>query len=91
VPLGLFCQTITVTWNALHGDPTANVRRRRLTPPWYPAKRDPSMPDLLASLRRELIRPELQAAARRREREPQTRRPALAGHRAVAQSRKSSF
>jgi hypothetical protein len=84
VPLGLFCQTITVACYALHGDPTTDVRRRRRTAPRYPAKRDPSMLDVLASLRRELIRSELQAAARRRGREPEIRRPALADDRAVA-------
>lgn len=84
VPFGFLCQTITVAWYALHGDPAADVRRRRLTAPWYPAKRDPSMLDVLASLRRELIRSEFQAGARRRGRERKIRRPAWTGDRAVA-------
>ena len=53
---GLVCQTIAITWYALHDDPAGDVRRRRLHAPWYPTKRDPSMLDILASLRRELIR-----------------------------------
>jgi DDE superfamily endonuclease len=65
VPFGFLGQTITVAWYALHGDPAADVRRRRLTAPWYPAKRDPSMLDLLASLRRELVRAEFRAGAGR--------------------------
>ena len=60
VPFGLLCHTITITWYALHGNPTADVHRARQHAPWYRAKRDPSMPDILASLRRELIRAEFQ-------------------------------
>lgn len=63
VPFGLLCQTITIVWYALHGDPAADVRRRRQQAPWYQRKRDPSMLDILASLRRELIRSEYQAQA----------------------------
>ena len=76
VPFGLLCQSIAVAWYALHGDPTADVRRRRLTAPWYPMKRDPSMLDILASLRRELIRAEFQAAAGRRRPAGKIMRPA---------------
>lgn len=61
VPFGFICQTIAIAWYALHGDPAADVRRRRLNAPWYPHKRDPSMIDILASLRRELIRTEYHA------------------------------
>jgi DDE superfamily endonuclease len=58
VPFGLLCQTIAITWYALHGNPTADVHRHRQHAPWYQTKRDPSMPDILASLRRELIKAE---------------------------------
>lgn len=58
VPFGLLCQTIAITWYALHGNPTADVQRHRQHAPWYQTKRDPSMPDILASLRRELIKAE---------------------------------
>ena len=64
VPFGLLCQTITIAWYALCGDPAADVQRRRRTAPWYPAKRAPAMLDILASLRRELIRTEYRAQAR---------------------------
>jgi DDE superfamily endonuclease len=60
VPFGLLCHTITITWYALHGNPTDDVNRARRRAPWYRAKRDPSMPDILASLRRELIKAEFQ-------------------------------
>lgn len=66
VPFGMLCQTITIAWYALHGDPAGDVRRRRLHAPWYPSKRDPSMLHILASLRRELIRSEYHAQAGRR-------------------------
>ena len=75
VPFGLLCQTIAITWYALHGDAAADVRRRRLNAPWYPHKRDPSMLDILASLRRELIRTEFQAQAGRTPIPAQTNRP----------------
>ncbi len=74
---GFLCQTITIAWYALHGDPAADVRRRRLHAPWYPTKRDPSMLDILASLRRELIRTEYHAQAGRRPIPDQTSRPPL--------------
>lgn len=77
VPFGFLCQTITIAWYALHGDPVADVRRRRLHAPWYPSKRDPSMLDILASLRRELIRTEYHAQAGRRPISQQTSRPPL--------------
>jgi len=58
IPFGFLCHTITIAWYALHGNPTADVTRARQHAPWYRAKRDPSMPDILASLRRELIKAE---------------------------------
>lgn len=60
VPFGFLCQTIAVTWYALNADPASDIERRRRTAPWYPQKRDPSMLDILATLRRELIRTEFQ-------------------------------
>lgn len=77
VPFGFLCQSIAVSWYALHGDAAADVRRRRLNAPWYPMKRDPSMLDVLASLRRELIRAEFQAAAGRGRMAAKINRPAL--------------
>jgi lipoate synthase len=77
VPFGLLCQTITITWYALHGDPAADVQRRRQQAPWYQHKRDPSMLDILASLRRELIRSGYQAQAARTPIRAQNAKPVL--------------
>jgi DDE superfamily endonuclease len=55
VPFGFLCQSVAVAWYALNADPAADVDRRRREAPWYPQKRDPSMLDILATLRRELI------------------------------------
>ncbi len=65
VPFGFICQSLAVTWYALHADPAADVARRRRIAPWYPQKRDPSMLDVLAALRRELIRAEFRQEAGR--------------------------
>ena len=65
VPFGFLCQTIAVAWYALNADPAADVDRRRRIAPWYAQKRDPSMLDVVAALRRELIRAEFQAQAGR--------------------------
>lgn len=65
VPFGLICQSLAVAWYALHADPAADVDRRRRTAPWYSQKRDPSMLDVLCTLRRELIRAEFRQGAGR--------------------------
>jgi hypothetical protein len=63
VPVGFLTQTITITWYALHGDPQADLRARRLAAPWYRQKQTVSYTDMLAALRRELIRHEYFAQA----------------------------
>lgn len=63
VPFGFLTQTITITWYALHGDPQADLRARRLAAPWYRQKQTVSYTDMLAALRRELIRHEYFAQA----------------------------
>ena len=55
VPFGFVCQSITVCWYLLNGDPHDDVRRRRQAAPWYRQKRTPSFADMLVALRRELI------------------------------------
>jgi DDE superfamily endonuclease len=65
VPFGFICQSLAVAWYALHADPGADVARRRRIAPWYSQKRDPSMLDVLAALRRELIRAEFRQGAGR--------------------------
>jgi hypothetical protein len=63
VPFGFLTQTITITWYALHGDPQADLRARRLAAPWYRQKQTVSYTDMLPALRRELIRHEYFAQA----------------------------
>lgn len=58
VPFGFLCQTITIAWYALHGDPAADLQARRQTAPWYRHKHTISYTDMLAALRRDLIRHE---------------------------------
>jgi len=63
VPFGFLCQTITVAWYAVHGDPEADLHTRRRASPWYRQKTTISYSDMLAALRRELIRHEFWAQA----------------------------
>ena len=65
VPFGLLCQSVAVAWYALNANPAADIDHRRRTAPWYAQKRDPSMLDMLAALRRELIQAEFRAQAER--------------------------
>lgn len=69
VPFGFLCQSLLVAWYAVHADSAADVARRRQAAPWYTHKRDPSMLDILAALRRELIRAEFREAAGRQHRQ----------------------
>ncbi len=71
VPFGFLVQTITIIWYQLYGDPDRDVRARRQTAPWYQHKQTVSYSDMLASLRRELIRAEFHAQAQRRTLSPQ--------------------
>ncbi|HEX3873813.1 MAG TPA: hypothetical protein VHW26_06685, partial [Solirubrobacteraceae bacterium] len=63
VPFGFLCQTITITWYALHGDPEADLHARRRSAPWYRQKTTVSYTDILAALRRDLIRHDFWAQA----------------------------
>ncbi len=63
VPFGFLCQTITIAWYALHGDAQADLNTRRAAAPWYRHKTTVSYADMLAALRRELIRHEYWAQA----------------------------
>jgi len=73
VPFGFLAQTITITWYALHGDPDADLTARRRAAPWYRQKATVSYADMLAALRRDLIRHEFWAQA-----PPMTTNPKLA-------------
>ncbi len=63
VPFGFLTQTITIVWYAVHGDPRADLDARRKASPWYRQKTTISYADMLAALRRELIRNEFWAQA----------------------------
>ena len=63
VPFGFLTQTITIAWYALHGDPDGDLHARRRAAPWYRHKTTISYADMLAALRRELIRHEYFAQA----------------------------
>ena len=63
VPFGFLTQTITIAWYAVHGNPQTDLHERRRTAPWYRQKTTISYSDMLAALRRELIRTEFWAQA----------------------------
>ncbi len=63
VPFGFLTRTITIVWYAVHGDPQADLDARRKASPWYRQKTTISYADMLAALRRELIRNEFWAQA----------------------------
>ena len=63
VPFGFLAQTITIAWYALHGDPEADLSERLRHSPWYRHKATVSYADMLAALRRELIRHEFWSQA----------------------------
>jgi len=63
VPFGFLTQTLTIAWYALHGNPDDDLRERRRSAPWYRHKTTVSYTDMLAALRRELIRCEYFAQA----------------------------
>jgi hypothetical protein len=63
VPFGFLTMTITIAWYALHGDPDADLDARRRAAPWYRQKATISYADMLAALRRGLIRHEYWAQA----------------------------
>jgi len=72
VPFGFLAQTTTIAWYALHGDPDADLQARRQAAPWYRQKTTISYADMLAALRRELIRHEYWAQAPAATTNPQT-------------------
>jgi hypothetical protein len=75
VPFGFLCQTITIAWYAIHGDPEADLHERRRQSPWYLQKATISYADMLTALRRELIRHEFWAQAPRTTTNPKLPQP----------------
>jgi hypothetical protein len=61
VPFGFLTQTITIAWYQLHGNPDSDLSARRRNAPWYRHKTTVSYSDMLAALRREIIRAEFHA------------------------------
>ncbi len=61
VPFGFLTQTITIAWYQLHGNPASDLVARRRTAPWYRHKTTVSYANMLAALRREIIRAEFHA------------------------------
>ncbi len=84
VPFGFLAQTITITWYAVHGDPEADLDHRRRQSPWYRQKTTVSYADMLAALRRELIRHEFWAQAPPMTTNPKLTRPLSPSALAVA-------
>jgi hypothetical protein len=75
VPCGFLTQTITIAWYQIYGDPETDLTARRRTAPWYRHKTTVSYTDMLAALRRELIRAEFHAQAPRQTTTPQIGQP----------------
>jgi hypothetical protein len=51
-PFAFVAYALVVIWYFRHGRPDADVARARLHAPWYRHKREPSIADMLAALRR---------------------------------------
>ena len=56
VPFALLVHTLVITWYARHGHDPAGITERRQAQPWYASKTEPAFDDMLAQLRRVLIR-----------------------------------
>jgi DDE superfamily endonuclease len=84
VPFGFLTITITIAWYQLCGDPQADLKERRRQAPWYRQKTSVSYADMLAALRRELIRGEFYAQAHPMSTHQQITEPQLPSAFAVA-------
>ena len=56
VPFGFLVQSLLIFWYARSGYGPADVTLRRLLCPWYRAKQEPAVTDMLAKLRREFLK-----------------------------------
>lgn len=56
VPFAFLIQSLLTCWYARWGYDPAHIARRRVLCPWYRTKTEPSPADMLAALRRELLR-----------------------------------
>jgi hypothetical protein len=66
VPFGFLCQTLAQIWYARHGQSAHDVAARRAAAPWHHAKQTASTQDILAAVRRDIIRAQFPAQAPRR-------------------------
>jgi hypothetical protein len=55
VPFGFYCLDLVIIWYAIAGHAPEVVAERRRRAPWYGSKTNPSVTDMLATLRRVLI------------------------------------
>ncbi|MGH8887580.1 MAG: hypothetical protein ACRDYX_20910 [Egibacteraceae bacterium] len=54
MPFGFYCLSLVILWYAIAGHTPDVVAERRRRAPWYAAKKNPSVADMLATLRRVL-------------------------------------
>jgi hypothetical protein len=54
-PFCFLCLSLAIVWYALHGHAPSDVADHRARAPWYRTKHHPSVADMLAKLRREII------------------------------------
>lgn len=69
-PFAFLCMTLAIVWYALSGHAPCDVGERRRRSPWYLTKRQPSVEDMLAKLRRTIIASRFSVATDREGREP---------------------
>jgi len=55
VPFAMLVHTLVITWYARHGHDPAGITARRADQPWYTAKTEPALEDMLTTLRRTMI------------------------------------
>jgi len=61
VPAIFFTYTLVYLWYLDHGHPEQDTARAHAAAPWYRSKKAPSFPDILATLRWEILRGKIQA------------------------------
>lgn len=61
VPAIFFTYTLVYLWYLDHGQPEMDAARAHAAAPWYRRKKVPSFPDILATLRWEILRGKIQA------------------------------
>lgn len=62
VPFAFLCLTLAIVWYTLAGHTPDDLAERRARQPWYRTKHDPSVQDMLAKLRRTIIKTRITVA-----------------------------